>query len=96
LNTNRGTYSVLEYHRLHVTHTQYRFRQSFDTKKHSQKYIRAHGTYQYALVHTQFIPVYTSLPTCKFCCEGGTMIMLDYHRLLVPYSMYHLLWSQVK
>ena len=32
-DTNRGTYSVLKHHLMHVTHTQYRFLQSFDTKK---------------------------------------------------------------
>ena len=90
-NTNRVIYSVLEYHRLHDTHTQYRFRQSFDTKKHYRKYISAHGTYQYKPVHTQFIPVYTSSLTCNFYCEGGTIIIPFYHHLLVPHSMYHLL-----
>jgi hypothetical protein len=90
-NTNRVIYSVLEYHRLHDTHTQYRFRQSFDTKKHYRKYISAHGTYQYKPGHTLFIPVYTCSLSCNFLCEGGTIIIPFYHHLLVPISMYHLL-----
>ncbi len=32
LNTNRGTWSVLEHHLIHVMHTQYRFQQSYNTK----------------------------------------------------------------
>ena len=49
LDTNKGTDSVLEHHHIHVTYTQYRFPQAYDTKKHVVQYFCRYSTYRCVL-----------------------------------------------
>ncbi len=45
---------------------------------------KKHGTYHYVLVCTLYILVYTSWTSCTFSVEGGSIVMLWYHHILVP------------
>jgi hypothetical protein len=67
LDTNKGTVLVLEHHHIHVTHTQYRFPQAYDMKKHPLQYFCKHSTYQYVqstylrkIVRTKYVLVVQS------------------------------------
>ena len=47
LDTNRGTDSVLEHHRIHVTHAEYCFPQAYHIKQHPLQYFCKYSTCQY-------------------------------------------------
>jgi hypothetical protein len=47
MDTNRGTFSVLEHHSTHVTHAEYYFPQAYHVKQHPLQYFCKHSTYQY-------------------------------------------------
>ena len=49
LDTYRGTDSVLEHHRIHVTHAEYCFPQAYHIKQHPLQYFCKYSTYQYVL-----------------------------------------------
>ncbi len=91
-----GTDLVLGHHSIHVTHTQYLFPQSFDTKQHPQKYFSKHGICQYVLVCTRYILVYTCWTSCTLSGEGVSILILGYHHTLVPHTQYHFPQVEVK